>query len=56
MAHVVRQGVFHGHDSFHYGEGMALLIETAPGVTVNDVLAQTEARLSVSDAVRMMSL
>ncbi len=30
-ARVVRQGTFHGADDFHFGEGKALLIETAPG-------------------------
>lgn len=31
-ASVVHQGEFHGADDFHFGEGKALLIETAPGV------------------------
>jgi hypothetical protein len=30
-AQVVRQGEFRGADDFHFGEGTALLIETAPG-------------------------
>ncbi|HUF53127.1 MAG TPA: DM13 domain-containing protein [Dehalococcoidia bacterium] len=28
---VVQQGIFEGADDFHFGEGTALLIETAPG-------------------------
>ena len=31
-AQVVTQGEFHGADDFHFGNGQALLIETAPGV------------------------
>jgi hypothetical protein len=32
--HVVRQGEFEGADDFHFGNGTALLIESAPGVYV----------------------
>jgi acetate CoA/acetoacetate CoA-transferase beta subunit len=37
-----------------FPDGHATLIETAPGVTVNDVLAQTEAKLRVPDQVPNM--
>jgi acetate CoA/acetoacetate CoA-transferase beta subunit len=36
--------------------GRATLVETAPGVTVKDVLAQTEASLVVPDCVPQMAL
>ena len=36
--------------------GCARLVETAPGVTVTDVLAQTEAKLSIPDVVPNMAL
>jgi acetate CoA/acetoacetate CoA-transferase beta subunit len=39
-----------------FPEGRATLVETAPGVTVKDVLAQTEATLVVPEAVLQMSL
>jgi acetate CoA/acetoacetate CoA-transferase beta subunit len=39
-----------------FPEGRATLIETAPGVTVNDVLTQTEASLDVPDQVPNMPL
>jgi hypothetical protein len=32
--HAVREGTFRGADDFHFGEGKALLIETAPGTYV----------------------
>ena len=37
-------------------EGQLLLVETAPGVSVEQVLAATEARLRVDDNVRTMAL
>ena len=39
-----------------FSNGRATLIETAPGVSVNDVLAQTEAKLAVPDQVPTMNL
>ena len=39
-----------------FPEGRATLIETAPGVEVKDVVAQTEATLVVPEHVRQMSL
>ena len=39
-----------------FPEGRATLIETAPGVAVKDVVAQTEATLVVPEHVRQMSL
>ena len=39
-----------------FPEGRATLFETAPGVTVSEVLAQTEASLHVSDQVLSMSV
>jgi len=39
-----------------FAGGRATLVETAPGVTVKDVLAQTEANLSVPDDVPTMTL
>ena len=36
--------------------GRATLLETAPGVTTEQVLAATEAELSVSDGVKPMSI
>ncbi len=39
-----------------FPEGRATLTETAPGVSVKDVLAQTEATLVVPDHVHQMSL
>jgi acetate CoA/acetoacetate CoA-transferase beta subunit len=36
--------------------GRATLIETAPGVTVDAVLAQTEAKLTIADPVLTMPL
>jgi acetate CoA/acetoacetate CoA-transferase beta subunit len=39
-----------------FPDGRATLIETAPGVTLNDVLASTEAELVVSEPILQMSL
>jgi acetate CoA/acetoacetate CoA-transferase beta subunit len=39
-----------------FPDGRATLMETAPGVTPKDVLAQTEANLSVADNVPTMNL
>jgi acetate CoA/acetoacetate CoA-transferase beta subunit len=39
-----------------FPEGRAQLLETAPGVTVNEVLTATEADLGVAKAVRPMNL
>ena len=39
-----------------FPEGRATLRETAPGVTIKDVLAQTEAELCVPDQVPTMTL
>ncbi len=39
-----------------FPEGRATLIETAPGVTVKDVLARTEATLAVPEHIRQMNL
>ncbi len=39
-----------------FPEGRATLLETAPGVTLNEVLAQTEASLHVPDQVPSMTL
>jgi acetate CoA/acetoacetate CoA-transferase beta subunit len=39
-----------------FSNGRATLIETAPGVSVKDVLAQTEAKLAVPDQVPAMNL
>lgn len=39
-----------------FSNGRATLIETAPGVSVKDVLAQTEAKLAVPDQVPTMNL
>ena len=39
-----------------FPEGRATLLETAPGVTVSEVLAQTEASLHVPDQVPTMNL
>ena len=39
-----------------FPDGRATLLETAPGVTVQDVLAQTEASLHVPDKVPGMNL
>lgn len=39
-----------------FPEGRATLLETAPGVTVDQVLAQTEAQLAVSGTVPSMQL
>jgi acetate CoA/acetoacetate CoA-transferase beta subunit len=39
-----------------FPEGRATLVETAPGVSVKDVLAQTEATLSVPEHVLQMNL
>jgi acetate CoA/acetoacetate CoA-transferase beta subunit len=39
-----------------FPDGHATLMETAPGVSVDDVLAQTEASLNVSDHVLEMNL
>ena len=36
--------------------GRATLLETAPGVTAEQVLAATEAELAVSDGVKPMSI
>jgi len=38
-----------------FPDGRATLIETAPGVSVKDVLAQTEANLCVPDRVPSMT-
>jgi acetate CoA/acetoacetate CoA-transferase beta subunit len=37
-------------------QGQLLLVETAPGVSVEQVLAATEAKLRVDDHVRTMAL
>ena len=39
-----------------FADGRATLLETAPGVTVSEVLAQTEASLNVPDQVLNMQL
>ena len=39
-----------------FPDGRATLIETAPGVTLNDVLASTEAELVVPEPILKMSL
>jgi acetate CoA/acetoacetate CoA-transferase beta subunit len=39
-----------------FPEGRATLVETAPGVAPNDVLANTEAELAVPDSVPQMTL
>ncbi len=39
-----------------FPQGRATLLETAPGVTMNEVLAQTEASLHVPDQVPTMNL
>jgi acetate CoA/acetoacetate CoA-transferase beta subunit len=39
-----------------FAGGCGRLVETAPGVTVTDVLAQTEAKLSIPDVVPNMAL
>jgi acetate CoA/acetoacetate CoA-transferase beta subunit len=39
-----------------FPDGRATLLETAPGVTVNEVLAQTEASLNVPHQVPNMAL
>lgn len=39
-----------------FADGKATLTETAPGVTVKDVLAQTEAELTIADTVAEMRL
>ncbi|HTL59192.1 MAG TPA: 3-oxoacid CoA-transferase subunit B [Candidatus Limnocylindrales bacterium] len=39
-----------------FPNGQATLLETAPGIAVTDVLAQTEARLQVPDQVPVMPL
>jgi acetate CoA/acetoacetate CoA-transferase beta subunit len=39
-----------------FPEGKATLLETAPGVSVEQVLAQTEARLAVPDSVPAMPI
>jgi len=39
-----------------FSNGRVTLIETAPGVSVKDVLAQTEAKLAVPDQVPTMNL
>lgn len=39
-----------------FEEGRAVLSETAPGVTVDDVIAATEANLFISDDLREMQL
>jgi acetate CoA/acetoacetate CoA-transferase beta subunit len=39
-----------------FGDGLAKLVETAPGVSVQDVLDATEARLVVADRVPEMRL
>jgi acetate CoA/acetoacetate CoA-transferase beta subunit len=39
-----------------FPEGRATLVETAPGVTPNDVLASTEAELVVPEPIPQMSL
>jgi acetate CoA/acetoacetate CoA-transferase beta subunit len=41
---------------FAFPDGRATLLETAPGVTVQDVRAATEAQFTVSPSVRPMSL
>jgi len=38
-----------------FPEGRATLMETAPGVTVEEVLAQTEARLSISKQIQILA-
>ena len=38
-----------------FPKGRATLMETAPGVTVEDVLAQTEARLSISEQIQTLA-
>jgi acetate CoA/acetoacetate CoA-transferase beta subunit len=39
-----------------FPENRATLLETAPGITANDVLANTEAELAVPDSVPQMTL
>jgi acetate CoA/acetoacetate CoA-transferase beta subunit len=39
-----------------FPEGRATLLETAPGVSVEQVVAATEARLAVSGSVPSMQL
>jgi acetate CoA/acetoacetate CoA-transferase beta subunit len=39
-----------------FPEGRALLLETAPGVTVKDVLAATDVELGVAKDVRHMNI
>jgi acetate CoA/acetoacetate CoA-transferase beta subunit len=39
-----------------FSSGRATLLETAPGVTVQQVLAATEAELAVADGVATMRI
>ena len=39
-----------------FPDGRATLLETGPGVTAEQVLAATEAELTVSDGVKPMSI
>jgi len=38
-----------------FPKGCATLMETAPGVTVEHLLAQTEARLSISEQIQILA-
>lgn len=38
-----------------FADGQATLLETAPGVSIDEVLSQTEAELSVADTVSRMA-